>query len=134
MITAVLPFRVGENHFRCEMQYDETKPYELTFVFRQPCMDSDCEEMHETAWIAGRDLLSEGIDSETWTGVGDIRLRRNAHNSVEIYLSSHEGESVITIPRRPLKDFIRRTQALVRPGSESDQYDWDALDAERVTW
>lgn len=134
MITGILPFYLGEQYFRCEMKYDETKPYELTFAFRQACKDVDCSELHEEEWIVGRDLITEGLDSELWIGVGDIRLRRASHNKIEIYLNAPEGDATITVPRRVLKDFIRRTETVVRPGEESGQYDWDILDAERASW
>lgn len=134
MINGILPFQMGGQHFRCEMQYEETAPYELTFVFRQACMDTDCQEIHEEKWIIGRDLLVEGLNSELWVGEGDVKLRRDSHNSVEIRLSSHEGSNTLTVPRRPLKSFIAWTENLVARGRESEQYDWDALDQERVTW
>lgn len=138
MITAILPFQTQGVHFRAEMQYDELHPYELKFIFRVPCEEGDCTDNHDQEWIVGRDLVSEGVDSELWVGFGDFKIRRNSHNSIEVALSSnengHEVVAVVTVPRRPLRDFVRRTYTVVDAGKEHEHLDWDAFDAERVTW
>ena len=138
MITGILPFQIQGAHFTCEMQYDEDHPYELTFIFRISCQEADCTDTHEQTWIIGRDLLAEGADSELWVGEGDVKLRRNAHNSVEIALQTRENNqevvAIVTVPRRPLRDFISRTYGVVDAGKESERFDWDSLDAERATW
>lgn len=135
MINGILPFQMGEQHFRCEMQYDKTKPYELTFVFRQACRDLDCKELHEMEWVISRELLTEGLDSETWVGEGDVKIRRDSHNTLQIQLSPYQTDpSIISVPRRTLKQFIDWSYTEVKAGAESEQYNWETLDAERALW
>lgn len=128
MITGILPFQVGDGRFKCEMRYDESDPFALTFIFRQ----GD----HETTWEVSRDLVREGLDSEPGVGFGDIQIRRDSHNTIQIFLrpgADIQGTTV-TAPRRSLKDFLRRAFALVPAGRESEHFDWDELDKERALW
>jgi hypothetical protein len=134
MITDTLPFRLGTQQHSAEMEYNESDPYVVTFIFRQRCAEADCTDIHEVAWVISRDLLTEGIDSESWVGVGDIRVRRDSHVGVEVYLTSHEGVVTVQVPRSRLRAFLKRTATVVDYGKESDQIDWEEFDKERVTW
>lgn len=126
MITAIIPFQIAGEHRTCEVQYDSDDPYAFRFLFNNGVSDAQ--------WLIGRDLLAEGLNSEIWVGEGDIRIRRNSHHTVEVSLDSHEGLAVVTVPRNSLKNFIKRSSTVVDFGKESNQYDWDELDAERALW
>jgi len=134
MINAILPFELAGNHYRCEMRYDEKDPFAVSFIFRQPCEEGDCQDTHEMKWIVGRDLMAEGLDSESWVGEGDVKLRRDSHGSVSVSLDSHEGKATITVPRRPLKDFIKRSYTIVDAGKEAERFNWEEFDQERASW
>lgn len=137
MINGILPYQIHGVHFRCEMRYDENNPYEMTFVFRQACQEADCKDMHEYAWVVSRELITEGVESETWVGVGDVSLRRDSHNTIQVIFRAHEANentSTVTVPRKPLKEFLRLSYDLVDAGKESEQINWAEFDDERALW
>lgn len=134
MITGFLPYISMGVQSTCELTYHEERPYEISFVFRQRCPEGDCSDLHDMVWVIGRDLLSEGIPSDTWIGTGDVRIRRDSHTRVAIYLNSPHGITELQVPYGSLKNFLQRTYAVVDTGTESEHFDWNEFDQVRVTW
>ncbi len=127
MITGVLPLKIGETHLSAEVRYLEDDPFTLLFIFSNG-------HLPDVTWHIGRDLVAEGLNSDFWVGEGDVKIRRDSHNTVQVWLNAPEGIAEVSIPWRPFKVFLDRTEALVPYGKEGEQLDWDEFDGERALW
>lgn len=132
MITATIYANCGSTQFKCDAVFLEEDPFAVTLTFQQANDTTNKEE-----WRISRELLAEGLDSELWIGMGDVRVRRDSHNTVQLHLENHEEDNLyitLSLPRRPLKEFLTRTHAKVAAGTESDLIDWDDFDEMRAEW
>lgn len=78
-------------------------------------------------WVIARELLAEGLHGPT--GTGDVRVwpsRDHGHGVVCIALHSDQGVALLEAPARALLSFLKRTDALVPPGTEHHHLDLDA--------
>ncbi|MET8226091.1 SsgA family sporulation/cell division regulator [Streptomyces sp. NPDC005301] len=78
-------------------------------------------------WVFARDLLTEGLRRPA--GLGDVQVwpaPRRAHQleagggAVRIRISSPDGTTVLSLPARPLRDFVERSLEEVPSGAETD--------------
>lgn len=105
--------------------YDKAKPYEVLMIVTAPTTKQ------EVPWILSRDMLSVGRRRRV--GIGDVTVRPyyadpddfSRPGCVHIHLESDDGECDIRFPVEALDGFIKDTEALVRPGAESEHLDLD---------
>ena len=80
-------------------------------------------------WTFGRDLLMRGTESPV--GEGDVHVApaigQSGRAMVSIELSSPDGHLVLMARSSDINDFLARTVAVVKPGTESDFFDVDTL-------
>jgi hypothetical protein len=104
-----------------ELRYDASDPFAVTTVFMTG--------HSEVRWTFGRDLLSEGLYEPA--GDGDVHvwpcLDTNGHAVVIIELCSPDGEALVQARTGDLRAFVDRMNKAVKPGTESDLLDVDAL-------
>ncbi|MFF0013198.1 SsgA family sporulation/cell division regulator [Streptomyces sp. NPDC005374] len=104
-----------------DLSYDRADPYAVSLTFH---MYTDTT----VRWVVGRELLLDGL--EKLTGVGDVQIwpcRDPRSDRVHIALCPcpEERAVVVTAPARALGSFLRRTFALVPPGTEECHLDMD---------
>ncbi|MFF8674216.1 SsgA family sporulation/cell division regulator [Streptomyces sp. NPDC015242] len=102
-----LPVRTG-------LRYDTADPYAVHATFHLGAEET-------VTWVFARELLAEGLHRPT--GTGDVRVwpsRSHGLGIVCIALSTPEGEALLEAPVRALESFVKRTDAVVSPGTERD--------------
>ncbi len=104
-----------------ELRYDASDPFAVTTVFMTG--------HSEVRWTFGRDLLSEGLYEPA--GDGDVHvwpcLDTNGHAVVIIELCSPDGEALVQARTGDLRAFVDRMNKAVKPGTESELLDVDAV-------
>ena len=104
-----------------ELRYDASDPFAVTTVFMTG--------HSEVRWTFGRDLLSEGLYEPA--GDGDVHvwpcLDSNGHAVVIIELCSPDGEALVQARTGDLRAFVDRMNTAVKPGTESELLDVDAV-------
>ena len=104
-----------------ELRYDAADPFAVTTVFMTA--------HSEVRWTFGRDLLSEGLYEPA--GDGDVHvwpcLDSNGHAVVIIELCSPDGEALVQARTGDLRSFVDRMNKAVKPGTESELLDVDAV-------
>jgi Streptomyces sporulation and cell division protein, SsgA len=107
------------------LRYRAADPYAVSLIFGLNSADEAVE------WLFSRDLLSVGLTQPA--GAGDVRvapLDAGCEGPLSIELSSPSGSATLLISRPATVDFLLSTYALVRPGHEADQLEFDdAFDA-----
>lgn len=104
-----------------ELRYDSHDPYAVTFVVgTQEC---------SAAWTFARDLLVVGLcepagdgDVHVWPGLTDA-----GRTVLLLELVGREDDLVLAADPAEVSTFVTATLDLVRPGSESEHVDVDAL-------
>ena len=80
-------------------------------------------------WAFGRDLMSRGRHAPT--GDGDVHVRpgldAGGRAIVLIDLHSPDGEARVQALTEDLESFLDETAAMVRPGTESEHLDVEAV-------
>lgn len=118
-ITTVLPMRLHlplPGTFAlvtAHLHYTPQQPYAVRAAFHLP-------PGHEpVVWHLGRDLLRDGLFQRA--GEGDVRIGPASRNSPDVRLCLHGdgGVALLTGPRRPLDNFLRRTAEAVPYGREA---------------
>jgi len=100
-----------------ELRYDNRDPYAVAAVFKTG------ESV--VRWVFARDLLAQGQYDPT--GDGDVHVwpcldaRGRAVTIIE--LSSPDGEALMQARSDQVSEFLRRTDELVPPGSETEHID-----------
>jgi hypothetical protein len=77
------------------------------------------------SWLVSRELLQSGLDSPS--GEGDVRMWP-AHGATDVlflHLRAPSGEALFEFSRATVSAFLKRTETLVPPGTESAQLDLD---------
>jgi hypothetical protein len=104
-----------------ELRYDASDPFAVTTVFMTG--------HSEVRWTFGRDLLSDGLYEPA--GDGDVHvwpcLDTNGHAVVIIELCSPDGEALVQARTGDLRAFVDRMNKAVKPGTESELLDVDAV-------
>ncbi len=123
-LTSRLISHHGVQPLEVELVYDPECPYATTATFRTGGVT--------VSWTFARDLLRHGQFEPV--GSGDVHVRPevddNGQAAVHIELHSPHGAAIVVTPAREIHDFVERTTATVRPGTESRHLDIDgAIDA-----
>ena len=104
---------------QAELRYDSGDPFAVRGDF--------CLEDQVVRWVFARSLLRTGLYEPT--GSGDVRVRpwldAEGRAVVHIELSSPDGAAVLQARASDVATFLRRTEGLVPPGSESAHVDLD---------
>jgi hypothetical protein len=107
--------------------YDATDPFAVRIAFGEVGDAHSGVQLDDggIAWLVSRELLQRGMDAPA--GVGDVRLWP-AHAATDVlflHLRAPSGEALFELSRATVAAFLRQTEALVPPGSESDLLDLD---------
>ncbi|MET7520400.1 SsgA family sporulation/cell division regulator [Streptomyces sp. NPDC005480] len=108
------------------LRYQAADPYAVHATFH-------VGDLQTVEWVFAREQLAEGLHQPV--GLGDVRIgpvRMHGHHLVRIALKSSAGQAVLTAPAPEVASFVRRTEALVPPGSEESAFDLDAQLAQIV--
>ncbi|MDX3242593.1 SsgA family sporulation/cell division regulator [Streptomyces sp. ME18-1-4] len=107
-----------------ELRYDSADPYAV-------CLSLGGTSTGTVDWVFARSLLSEGLRRPA--GAGDVLVTPPHHchrHSVRIVLRSRGGIAVLDIATTSVVAFLKRTDMLVRPGTEGLHIDLDRVVAE----
>ncbi|MCK2239537.1 MULTISPECIES: SsgA family sporulation/cell division regulator [unclassified Crossiella] len=101
-----------------ELGYSTTDPYAVRAVFN-PGGSASVE------WILARDLLADGLISDS--GEGDVRMWPilDQVDQVVIEFTTPAGHARFTADAEELADFLNRSYELVAPGSEHEWFDFE---------
>lgn len=99
------------------LRYDTADPYAVHAAFHTGAEDT-------VDWVFARESLAEGLHRPT--GIGDVQIwPSRSHGIVCIALASEEGEALLHAPAKVLESFLRRTDAVVPPGTEHGHLNLD---------
>ncbi len=107
-----------------ELHYDPADPYAVRLCLGAPSAGP-------VEWVFARSLLAEGLCGPA--GTGDVLvapLPRGRPRTVRVVLRSPTGTALIDIAASAVAAFLRRTDALVPPGTEGLHIDIDRALAE----
>ncbi|MGQ4382540.1 SsgA family sporulation/cell division regulator [Streptomyces sp. SAS_270] len=117
-----------------EFRYDRDDPYAVCLAVGAPTTAS-------VDWVFARSLLAEGLRGPA--GIGDVQVtprRRTAArhpsspDTVHVLLSTREGDAAtLEIRASAIVAFLRRTDAMVAPGTEHHHLDLDRVAARLTT-
>jgi hypothetical protein len=97
--------------------YDVGDPFAVRMEFGSP--DSGPPEV---VWLVARELLRTGLERRA--GDGDVQVGpAEATDVLFLYLGPPSGEALFELSRTALAEFVRRTEALVPPGTEAVDLD-----------
>ena len=100
--------------------YDARDPFAVRIGFGDIGDDTGAVDTEEgVAWLVGRELLQDGLDHPS--GEGDVRVwpSSSASDVLFLHLRAPSGEALFELSRAVVAGFLRQTEALVPPGSES---------------
>jgi hypothetical protein len=102
--------------------YDGTDPFAVRITFGEVGDENGVVDPDDggIAWLLSRELLRAGLDGPA--GDGDVRLwpARAATDVLFLHLRAPSGEALFELSRATVGAFLRRTEALVPSGTESD--------------
>jgi hypothetical protein len=101
------------------LRYSAADPYAVSAVF-------NCDGM-AVEWVFARDLLRDGLSAPI--GDGDVRVWPSwgiGRKLVMISLTSPDGQAVLEANVKDVRDFLKRTIAVVPEGGETAHLDVDA--------
>lgn len=99
-----------------DLEYDPLDPYAVTTEYHTGT--------GTVRWMFGRDLLADGL--LTPVGDGDVRVGPASHPALVLFeLNAPDGSAVLEAPAHQLAEFLNRTYEVVRPGQESERFDFD---------
>ncbi|MEU3735427.1 SsgA family sporulation/cell division regulator [Streptomyces sp. NPDC033538] len=104
---------------RASLRYDTADPYAVRTVFYDGAKET-------VEWVFARELLTAGLHLPA--GIGDVQVwpcRSRGLDVVCIALTSEEGEALLHAPARVLEAFLKRTDAIVPPGTEHRHLSFD---------
>ncbi|MYT20084.1 SsgA family sporulation/cell division regulator [Streptomyces sp. SID7760] len=95
------------------LHYTLEDPYAIRIVFRMSTGDDP------VVWHVSRDLVRAGLTR--LAGEGDVQIgpAPNATRDVTFRLRVDSVSALLTAPRHPIEDFLRRTAEVVPYGRES---------------
>jgi hypothetical protein len=97
--------------------YDPSDPFAVRIAFGEVDEQDDADE--GIAWLVGRELLQAGLEHPT--GDGDVRIwpAHTASDVLFLHLRAPSGEALFELSRATVAAFLRHTEVLVPPGSET---------------
>jgi len=98
------------------MRYSLKDPYVINFKFYQ-------RNVYLNTWDIGRDLLTEGLDSDG-AGEGDVIISGDEMDAV-VTLASDDGVAHIVFSTPDLKKFLQMTYSAIPRQTEGNAIDWD---------
>ncbi|WP_078872249.1 SsgA family sporulation/cell division regulator [Streptomyces sp. NRRL S-337] len=104
-----------------ELRYDMADPYAICLSMGAPAAPS-------VDWVFARSLLAEGLHRPT--GIGDVVViprHRRRPESVRILFRTRTGAALLAVHALVVTDFLRRSEALVPPGTEHHHIDVDRV-------
>lgn len=117
-----------------EFRYDRSAPYAVCLALGAPATAS-------VDWVFARSLLAEGLRGPA--GIGDVRVTPHrssaarhpcAPDAVRVLLRARdEATASLEIPASAVVSFLRRTDAMVAPGTEHHHLDLDRVAARLTT-
>ncbi|MFJ4741207.1 SsgA family sporulation/cell division regulator [Streptomyces sp. NPDC088775] len=95
------------------LHYALEDPYAVRIVFRMSTGDEP------VVWHVNRDLIRDGL--VRLAGEGDVQIGPDPGNADDVVfrLRVDDASAVLTAPRAPIEDFLRRTTEVVQYGRES---------------
>ena len=99
--------------------YDAADPYAVQITFGEVGSADGQPADGGIAWLLGRELLRSGLDRPS--GEGDVRIWP-AHSATDVlflHLQAPSGEALFELSRGTVAAFLRQTDALVPPGTET---------------
>lgn len=109
---------------RATFRYDLDAPLVVAVTFR---VDSG----EQVTWRIGRDLLNAGLYGPS--GIADVQVwptdRDDEWQTAWLKVASATTAALFELPVPPLAAWLEGTYALVPPGQEYAQLDWDAFGA-----
>jgi hypothetical protein len=106
----------NESSHSIEMSYDPKRPFEVKFIFSG-----------ETSWVFSRDLLRDGIASDTPVGYGDIKIHALDSEVLNVRLDNPFGFIDLKFPLSPVSLFVGETYLQVNSGKEDITEDIDRI-------
>jgi hypothetical protein len=106
--------------------YDAADPYAVRISFGDAGDGSTAEaDDSGIAWLLSRELLQAGLERPA--GDGDVRLwpSQSSTDVLFLHLRAPSGEALFEVSRATVAAFLRQTEALVAPGSESSMLSLD---------
>ncbi|MFF3905836.1 SsgA family sporulation/cell division regulator [Streptomyces sp. NPDC001848] len=102
-----------------ELRYDMSDPYAV-------CLSLGAPGAPSVDWVFARSLLADGLRRSA--GIGDVVVvpRHRCHpDALRILLRTRTGAAVLEVGIRAVTSFLRRTDAIVPPGTEHRHIDLD---------
>ncbi|WP_078884068.1 SsgA family sporulation/cell division regulator [Streptomyces sp. NRRL S-340] len=103
------------------LRYDTADPYAVRLSMGAPAARS-------VDWVFARSLLADGLHRPT--GIGDVVViprHRRRPESVRILVRTRTGAALLAVHTLVVRDFLRRSEALVPPGTEHHHIDLDRV-------
>ncbi|MGF7239376.1 MAG: SsgA family sporulation/cell division regulator [Frankia sp.] len=120
---------VARDEIPATLDYDPTDPYAVTISFH---VGLDRNAGDTVSWTIGRQLLRDGLaglagdaDVQVWPG-NEAEADRAEKLALYLSLSSNAGSAMFRMMRRDIASFLRHTDCIVAPGTESAHLDLDA--------
>jgi hypothetical protein len=108
------------------LRYDVADPYAVRLSMGAPAAPS-------VDWVFARSLLADGLHRPTGNGdVVVIPRHRSRPESVRILFRTRAGAALLAVHALVVTDFLRRSAALVPPGTEHHHIDVDRV-VDRLT-
>ncbi|MEU8591671.1 SsgA family sporulation/cell division regulator [Streptomyces sp. NPDC048664] len=101
------------------LHYDRRDPFAVRMTFPAPAT----LEGVDVCWTFARDLLAAGLAGPE--GHGDVRVRPYGYDRTVVEFHAPEGTAVVHIHSRDVRQFLRRSTALVPVGLEHLQLNLD---------
>jgi hypothetical protein len=102
------------------LRYEADDPYAVRAAFHPLGPGRTVE------WFLSRDMLAQALSEHT--GHGDVRMwpaGGSGRDALYIALSSPAGSALLELPTQQVESFLRETQSVVPPGTESSRLDLD---------
>lgn len=108
--------------------YDPGDPYAVQISFGEVATTVNGEPRGAEggiSWLLGRELLRSGLDRPS--GEGDVRVwpSHSAADVLFLHLQAPSGEALFELSRGTVAAFLRQSDAMVPPGTESTLLDID---------
>lgn len=101
------------------LRYEVDDPYAVRIAFGDAEDDGPVDAEETITWLLSRELLQAGLERPA--GDGDVRLwpARGASDVLYLHLRAPSGEALFELSRASVAAFLRQTEVLVPPGSET---------------
>lgn len=70
------------------------------------------DEDGDVVWLFAVSLLSEGVSSDQYVGVADVKIKKSEHD-VLITLENQDGKAVIALPEARVTEYLERVAGII---------------------